>query len=239
MTIRLTCITPAKADWNLANPPTRDCNIIMRFASGIIISRSRSVRRPFDKESSSLNAPSYEHISSPLSFKDNSLSFFSYRKRLLELARLCLIIIINNEARHWAKKEKRYFLLNFFHDGIIKHTILVLNARWQFEGIKPSYLWNTFRERRVRSKERLVEVDRFDFFRMHASKGGVKNGERWMGEREEGVKDRPRWPHGVMTRVWFLKCSRTPCNQEWRGSIRPSSPRRAALDIYNLNLARP
>lgn len=49
-----------------------------------------------------------------------------------------------------------------------------------------------YQERRVRSKERLVEVDRFDFFRMHASKGGVKNGERWMGEREEGVKDRPR-----------------------------------------------
>lgn len=80
------------------------------------------------------------------------------------------------------------------------------------------------------------EVDRFVgrfFSDARLAEGG--RGEKW----REGGKDRPRWPHGVMTRVWFLKCSRTPCNQEWRGSIRPSSPRRATLDIYNLNLARP
>lgn len=72
------------------------------------------------------------------------LSFLIESGYLNLLASVLLLLLIINEARHWAKKEKRYFLLNFFHDGI-KHTMLVLNARWQFEGTKPSYLWNTKR----------------------------------------------------------------------------------------------
>lgn len=51
-----------------------------------------------------------------------------------------------------------------------------------------------YQERRVRSKERLVELDRFDFFRMHASKGGVKNGERWTGEGGGGKRSTPVTP---------------------------------------------
>lgn len=42
---------------------------------------------------------------------------------------MLLLLLIINEARHRAKKEKRYFLLNFFHDGINGSTRYLYSTR--------------------------------------------------------------------------------------------------------------
>lgn len=206
---------------------------------------------PFDKESSSLNAPSYGYIFFPsVPLRITVLPFLSFpffhRNSVWkpELASAFLLLI-----KYWCsplkkkkkkKKDTRYWTFPTMYSFVLFSNGTTHESYWSDSSNGPSHpscISNTFQERRRfearnESGKGGRSIRRQIFFRC-TPRGG--RGEKW----GEGGKDRPRWPHGVMTRVWFLKCSRTPCNQEWRGSIRPSSPRRATLDIYNLNLARP
>lgn len=123
------------------------------------------------------------------------LSFLIESGYLNLLASVLLLLLIINETRHWAKKEKRYFLLNFFHDGIKHGTTRYLYSTRGDNSKEPSHpIFGIPRE--ARSKQGTTRGGRSIRFFSDARLEG--RGEKWGtvdgGEGGGGKRSTPVTP---------------------------------------------